>query len=84
MSLWRLWIEEHPEKDGAAQLLDIPEKYQANTDNIPDSLSDQLEALRIAGFEGVDCFFKYGAFALFGGSRHASKDEEELGLDSEK
>lgn len=67
MSLWRLWIEDHPEKDGAAKLLDIPEKYKANTDNIPDSLSDQLEALRFVGFEGVDCFFKYGAFALFGG-----------------
>ena len=69
MSLWRLWIEDHPEKDAAAKLLDIPEKYKANTDNIPDSLGDQLDALRSAGFDGVDCFFKYGAFALFGGKR---------------
>jgi len=69
MSLWRLWIKDHPRKDDAAKLLDIPEKYKANTDNIADSLSDQLEALRLVGFEGVDCFFKYGAFALFGGRR---------------
>lgn len=69
MSLWRLWIENHPEKDDAAKLMDIPEKYKANTDNIPDSLNDQLEALKFIGFEGVDCFFKYGAFALFGGSK---------------
>lgn len=69
MSLWRLWIEDHPEKAGAAKLLDIPEKYKANTDNIPDSLNDQLDALKLIGFEAVDCFFKYGAFALFGGSR---------------
>lgn len=67
MSLWRLWIEEHPEKDHAAKLLDIPDKYKANTDNIPDTLSDQLEALKYVGFEDADCFFKYGAFALFGG-----------------
>jgi len=69
MSLWHLCIEEHPEKDNALKLLDIPEKYKANSDNVPDTLRDQLEASRLVGFEGVDCFFKYGAFALFGGRR---------------
>jgi tRNA (cmo5U34)-methyltransferase len=76
MSLWRLWIEDHPEKDDAAKLLDTPEKYKTNIDNIPDSLNDQLQALRFVGFEGVDCFFKYGAFALFGGSRRGSKGSQ--------
>jgi tRNA (cmo5U34)-methyltransferase len=69
MFLWRLWIEGHPDQEGAARLRDIPEKYKANSDNIPDSLDAQLDLLREIGFGWVDCFYKYGAFTLFGGRR---------------
>ncbi len=42
---------------------------KVNPDNIPDTLESQLEALKDIGFNNVDCFYKYGIFALFGGSR---------------
>jgi hypothetical protein len=34
-----------------------------------DPLVPQLNALRSIGFENVDCFYKYGIFAMFGGSK---------------
>ena len=46
---------------------DIVERYKSNTDNQPDALTVQLEALKSAGFEEVDCFYKYGIFTIFGG-----------------
>jgi tRNA (cmo5U34)-methyltransferase len=48
---------------------DIVERYKSNTDNKPDALTDQLEALKSAGFEEVDCFYKYGIFTIFGGRK---------------
>jgi tRNA (cmo5U34)-methyltransferase len=69
MFLWRLWIEGHSDQEGAARLRDIPEKYKANPDNIPDTLDAQLDLLREIGFGEVDCLYKYGAFSIFGGRR---------------
>jgi tRNA (cmo5U34)-methyltransferase len=69
MSLWRQWIVEHPDKNGAEKLIHIPDQYKANSDNIPDRLGTQLNVLKKIGFQNVDCFLKYGAFSLFGGSR---------------
>jgi len=37
--------------------------------NKPDTLSNQLTALEEAGFLDVDCYFKNGIFAVFGGKR---------------
>ena len=37
--------------------------------NKPDTLDDQLDALRAAGFVNVDCFYKNGIFAVFGGQK---------------
>ncbi len=68
-SLWRQWIEEHPAKERREQLLDTPEKYKGDPENMPDTLESQLEALRNVGFTNVDCYFKYGIFCLFGGSK---------------
>ncbi len=69
MSLWQKWIAAHPDKDKLTKLMGIPDKYKANTDNIPDTLDAQLNSLKAIGFKNVDCFFKYGAFSLFGGSK---------------
>jgi len=66
LSLWRQWIEEHPSEE-SKMLLGIPEQYKKNKDNIPDTLKLQLDALEKIGFKDVDCYFKYGLFALFGG-----------------
>ena len=67
LALWRQWIREHPDKEMSEKLLEIPEQYKGNTDNIPDTLESQLQALQEIGFNGVDCYFKHGIFALFGG-----------------
>lgn len=67
LSLWRQWIAEHPCKERSEKLLDIPDQYKANKDNIPDTLEAQLSMLAEIGFRQVDCYFKYGIFSLFGG-----------------
>jgi tRNA (cmo5U34)-methyltransferase len=69
LSLWSEWISGHPVREHREKLLGIPDQYKANPDNIPDTLESQLEALKDIGFSNVDCFYKYGIFALFGGSR---------------
>ena len=67
LSLWREWINEFPDKEKSAGMLVIPEKYKESTDDFPDPLESHLELLRVTGFTEVDCYFKYGIFALFGG-----------------
>ena len=69
LRLWREWIDQFPDKKASAGMEVIPEKYRASPDDFPDSLETHLEILRDTGFKDVDCFFKYGIFALFGGSK---------------
>ncbi len=71
-SLWREWIDERtraigPESEDFASVVD---RYKDNKDNKPDTLENQLEGLRDAGFSEVDCYYKYGIFAMFGGRRN--------------
>ena len=65
--LWREWIDQFPDKDLSKGMEVIPEKYKESPDDFPDSLETHLDILRETGFKDVDCFFKYGIFALFGG-----------------
>ena len=67
LRLWREWIDEFPDKKLSQGMEVIPEKYKESPDDFPDSLKTHLELLRETGFTDVDCFFKYGIFALFGG-----------------
>ena len=67
--LWRQWIEEHPAKERRGDFLGVPEQYKGSPDEMPDTLESQLEALKNIGFTNVDCYFKYGIFCLFGGSK---------------
>jgi tRNA (cmo5U34)-methyltransferase len=69
LSLWRQWINENPDKERREKLLGIPGRYKENSDNIPDTLESQLEALKVLGFKNVDCYFKYGIFSVFSGSK---------------
>jgi tRNA (cmo5U34)-methyltransferase len=69
LSLWRDWIKKHPSKERLKLLHGIPDQYKKNPENIPDCLGLQLEALKNIGFCNVDCFFKYGNFAIFGGRK---------------
>ncbi len=67
--LWREWIDTHAADPVKASLLSVPQKYKDNPDNAPDPLMPQLQALEKLGFKHVDCYFKYGIFAMFGGSK---------------
>jgi tRNA (cmo5U34)-methyltransferase len=69
---WRGWMEHMQARLGLGDESpeDIIRRYKepAST-NRPDTLENQLDALRKAGFGGVDCYFKDGIFAAFGGRK---------------
>ncbi|MEE9543730.1 MAG: class I SAM-dependent methyltransferase [Thermodesulfobacteriota bacterium] len=46
-----------------------PKRCKDIPGNKPDTLAVQIEALKSAGFKEVDCFYKFGAFAVFGGKK---------------
>ncbi|MDU9048601.1 MAG: class I SAM-dependent methyltransferase [Candidatus Electrothrix sp. Rat3] len=69
LSAWTESIKTHPGIEGRETLLSIPHEYKENTDNIPDTLESQLAALKEVGFQDVDCSFKHGIFAVFGGRK---------------
>jgi tRNA (cmo5U34)-methyltransferase len=69
LELWQEWIETHAADSQKAFLLPVPQKYKDNLDNAPDPLLPQLQALEGVGFKNVDCYYKYGIFAMFGGSK---------------
>ena len=76
LSFWREWIKAHSSEERREQLLGIPDQYKGNQDNMPDTLDTQLEVLKDIGFSNVDCFYKYGIFTLFGGSRQSKEDNK--------
>lgn len=69
LDLWKEWIKAHSPEDRLEKLLEVPKQYKDNLDNMPDTLDSQLKVLRDAGFDNADCFYKFGIFSLFGGSR---------------
>ena len=71
MKLWQEWIDERKAALGIGDegQGDIIRRYKDNADNKPDTLDYQLEALKGAGFQDVDCYYKYGIFTIFGGRK---------------
>lgn len=71
LSLWKEWIDEKKLSLGmnGDYFDDIIRRYKDNKDNKPDTLEDQLNALREVGFREADCYYKYGIFAMFGGRK---------------
>jgi len=71
LSLWKRWIEERKSflRIEGTHHEDIIRRYKENTDNKPDTLDAQLNALQTIGFKDVDCFYKYGIFAMYGGRK---------------
>jgi tRNA (cmo5U34)-methyltransferase len=67
--LWEEWIDAHAADPVKSSLLSVPRRYKDNPDNLPDPLLPQLLALERLGFNNVDCYYKYGIFAMFGGSK---------------
>jgi tRNA (cmo5U34)-methyltransferase len=69
LTLWQEWIDAHAADSQKASLLPVPQQYKDNSDNTPDPLIPQLQVLERIGFKNVDCHYKYGIFAMFGGTR---------------
>lgn len=70
LELWREWLRERfvagaDEKDHTP----IVQKHVENPDDLPDTLADQLEGLKSAGFVDVASHYQYGIFAVFGGRK---------------
>jgi len=69
--LWKQWIDERKSFLGIvnSHYDDVIKRYKDNTDNKPDTLAAQLNALQVIGFKDVDCFYKYGIFTMYGGKK---------------
>jgi tRNA (cmo5U34)-methyltransferase len=69
MKLWEEWMDEKRTElkayDEASR--DVIGRYKEGAENQPDTIEDQLNTLRIAGFRDVDCYYKYGVFVVYGG-----------------
>ena len=71
--MWGDWINETLHRKGMEEDLGkydrLPSRYKSGLENKPSALFDQLELLRKIGFRDVDCFYKYGIFTIFGGTK---------------
>ncbi len=71
-AVWKDWMghmmDRYNIKDEVPD--DMIRRYQdPSSMNHPDTLGTQLKALEQAGFKEVDCYFKNGIFAVFGGRK---------------
>jgi tRNA (cmo5U34)-methyltransferase len=71
LSLWKEWIVKRKTVLGieGTHYEEIVQRYKDNTDNRPDTLNEQLDALKSLGFKDVDCYYKYGIFTMYGGKK---------------
>jgi len=69
LALWHNWIVTHSDVSRYPELLNVPQRYKANPDNVPDTLRVQLEAIEKIGFRQVDCYYKFGIYVIFGGQK---------------
>jgi len=69
LQIWKEWIAVNAVASQKEKCLKTPDVYKANPDNKPDTLSAQLRALERIGFRNVDCYHKFGIFAMFGGGK---------------
>ena len=71
MRLWEDWVKEKKISVGIDGDIfnDITRRYKDADENKPDTLDNQLKILREIGFKEVDCYYKYGIFAIYGGCK---------------
>lgn len=71
MALWQEWIAEKKDLAGITGDLydDTMKRYKDNSDNKPDTLETQMDALKDIGFKDIDCYYKYGIFTMYGGRK---------------
>lgn len=69
-TLWRDWIARRQRSLGVAEdFTGVPDEARAKDENHYDALAGQLAALAQAGFDEVECHYRYGLFAVYGGRR---------------
>jgi tRNA (cmo5U34)-methyltransferase len=72
-NLWIDWIKEIVKEQGLnvelSMIEDVPLGYKMKAENKPSNLCDQIKMLNEIGFRDVDCFYKYGIFSVFGGTK---------------
>jgi tRNA (cmo5U34)-methyltransferase len=71
-ALWKNWMVHMMNRSNIKGEVpeDIIRRYKdPSSMNKPDTLENQLKALEKAGFRDVDCYFKNGIFAVFGGKK---------------
>ena len=80
-AIWRQWmqrmIKQFNVEDESPNKIITRYKDPASM-NKPDTLEDQLEALRNSRFSDVDCYYKHGIFAIFGGRKKESLNINDL------
>jgi len=69
ISFWQQYIDRNDQTEINDRMKMIPYSYKDNPDNVPDTLEDQINALKKIGFSNIDCYFKFGVFCLFGGTK---------------
>jgi len=66
--LWREWIAANQQALHLEQSYEtIPDQARGKEENRFDPLRTQLAALEEAGFSDVECHYRYGLFAVYGG-----------------
>jgi tRNA (cmo5U34)-methyltransferase len=71
LEMWADWIDDNADEKG--KYLNVTREYKSNPDNRPDTLAAQLGALERVGFTNVDCYHKFGVFAMFGGIKESQR-----------
>jgi tRNA (cmo5U34)-methyltransferase len=71
-SIWSEWMQSMMDRAGIEDETpgDVIRRYQdPSSTNKPDTLEEQLASLKDSGYKNVDCFYKNGIFAIFGGQK---------------
>ncbi|MBN1220173.1 MAG: class I SAM-dependent methyltransferase [Anaerolineae bacterium] len=67
---WREWIIDRQTRLELKEAFDhVPNRARTNPENKLDPLQNQLDALTRIGFKDVECHYKLGIFAIFGGRK---------------
>ena len=72
--MWTNYINDSLRKNGREKEISqhdrLPISYKTKSENKPSSLTSQLQMLNDIGFKDVECYYKFGIFALFAGAKY--------------
>lgn len=68
--IWRTWLRKQQEKWNLdPSILQLPEKAKAKPENKYEPLGVQLCFMEEVGFQDVECYYRQGLFAMYGGKK---------------